>query len=68
MDYVQVINLSPGLRWVAMLKMTTIELELIPDPDKYIFFEKGPRGRISRSSNRCTKAKSKYLNFYNPKR
>ena len=51
-----------------MLKMTTIELELIPDPDKYIFFEKGPRGRISRSSNRCTKAKSKYLNFYNPKR
>ena len=27
-----------------MLKMTTIELELIPEPDIYIFFEKDPRG------------------------
>ena len=51
-----------------MLKMTTIELELIPEPDIYIFFEKDPRGGISRSSNRCTKVKSKYSNFYNPKR
>ena len=30
-----------GLSWDAMFKMTKIELELIPDPDMYIFFEKG---------------------------
>ena len=34
---------APGLSWDAMLKMTKIELELIPDPDMYIFFEKGTR-------------------------
>ena len=31
--------------------MTNIELELIPDPDMYIFFEKGIRGGILYSSN-----------------
>ena len=36
----------------AMLKMMKIELELIPDPDMYIFFEKGTRGSISHISNR----------------
>ena len=30
-----------GLSWDAMLKITKIDLELIPDPDMYIFFEKG---------------------------
>ena len=29
---------TPGLSWDVMLKMTKIELELIPDPDMYIFF------------------------------
>ena len=33
---------SPGLSWDAMLKMT-IKLELITDPDMYIFIEKGTR-------------------------
>ena len=33
-----------GLSWDAMLKMTKIELELIPDPDMYMFFEKGTSG------------------------
>ena len=28
---------TPGLSWNAMLKMTKIELELIPDPDIYIY-------------------------------
>ena len=31
---------APSLRWDAMLKITKIELEIIPDPDMYIFFEK----------------------------
>ena len=42
---------SPGLSRGAMLKMTKIDLELIPDPDLYIFFEKGTRGGISYISN-----------------
>ena len=34
---------AQGLKWDAMLKITKIELELNPDPDMYIFFEKGKR-------------------------
>ena len=33
-----------GLRWGTMTK---IELELIPDPDMYIFFQKSTGGGIS---------------------
>ena len=44
-----------------MLKMKKIELELIPDPDMYIFFEKASRCRISRISNRYNKASYKHL-------
>ena len=57
MDYVQVIFLSaPTLSWEAMLNMTKVELELIPDRDMYIFFEKGTGGIISYIFNRCSKA------------
>ena len=38
---------APSLSWDAMLKMNEIEIELTPDPDMYIFFEKGTRGGIS---------------------
>ena len=38
---------SPGLSWDAMLKMTDVKLEKISDIDKYLFIEKGSRGRIS---------------------
>ena len=30
---------TPGLSWDAMLKITKTELELIPDPDMFTFFE-----------------------------
>ena len=43
------------LSWDAMVNMTKVELERIPDPDMYIFFGKG------------TKANNKYLKFYDPK-
>ena len=56
---------TPGLSWDAMLKMTKIKLELFTDPDMYISFEKGIRGRISYISNRYTKANSKYLKSCN---
>ena len=58
---------TPGLSWDAMLKMIKIELELIPDPDMYIFFQKGTRGGISYIANRYSKANNKYLKSYDPK-
>ena len=36
----------PGLSWDAMLKMTGVTLEIISDPDKYMFFEQGMRGEL----------------------
>ena len=50
-----------------MFKMRKIELELIPDPDMYIFFEKGTGGGISCTSNRYSKANNKYLKSYDPR-
>ena len=44
-----------------MLKRTKTELELVPDPDMFIFFEKGTRGGISDISNRYSKCSTKYL-------
>ena len=41
--------------------MTKTELELIPDPDIYIFFEKGARGGISHISSWYRKANNKDL-------
>ena len=55
------------LSWDVMLKITKIELELIPDPDMYIFFQKGKRGGISYISNRYSKANNKYLESYDQK-
>ena len=49
------------LSWDALLKMIKIKLELISDPDMYIFLEKGTRGGISYISNRYSKANNKYL-------
>ena len=39
--------IAPGLNWDWMLKMANIELELMPNPDMDIFFEKGTRDGIS---------------------
>ena len=50
-----------------MLKMTKIELELIPVPDMYIFFEKSTRGGISYISNKNSKANKTYLKYCYPK-
>ena len=44
-----------------MLKMIKIELEFAPDPEMYMFFEKGTRGGFTYISNRQSKANNKYL-------
>ena len=50
-----------------MLKVAKIELEHIPEPDTYIFFEKGIRDGISYISNGYSKTNNKCLIFYDPK-
>ena len=58
---------APGLSWDWMSKMTKIELELIPDPEIYIFFQECTRGGISYISNKYKKANNKYLKSHDPK-
>ncbi len=55
---------SPGLAWSAMLKYTEVKLDLISDPDMYLFVEKGIRGGISTVVKRYAKANNKYLDNY----
>ncbi|CAB3992197.1 uncharacterized transposon-derived [Paramuricea clavata] len=54
-----------GLAWDAALKLTKVELELISDPDMYLFIEKGIRGGISTITKRYTKANNKYIGLSN---
>ena len=58
---------APGLSWDAMLQMTKIKFELIPDPDMFTTFEKGRKCRISCISDRYSKASNKYLKSDDPK-
>ena len=47
--------------------MRKVKLELISDPELYIFFEKGMKGGVSYVSIRYSKANNKYLKSYYPK-
>ena len=57
---------APRLSWDAMLKMTGVKLKKISDIDKYLFIEKGLRGRISYIAKRYAKANNKYMGDYDP--
>ena len=48
--------------------MTSIKLEKISEIDKYLFIEKGTRGRISYIAKRYAKANNKYMNDYDQKK
>ena len=53
---------SPGLSWDTMLKMTEVELELIPEIAMYLFIEK------DLIAKRFSKANNKYMKSYDNKR
>ena len=59
---------SPGLSWVAMLKMTGVKLDKISDIEKYLITVKGLREGISYIAKRYAKENNKYMNDYDPKK
>ena len=56
----------PGYSWDALLKCTNVSLELITDPDMYLFIEKGLRGGISMVSHRHARANNPRMENYDP--
>ena len=56
----------PGFAWNCALKMSKVELELITDPDMFLFFENSIRGGISTITHRYAKANNKYLPDHDP--
>ena len=57
----------PALSWDTLFNITKVELELISDPNMFIFFEIGMRVQISYNSSRYSKASNKCLKSYDPK-
>jgi len=56
----------PGFAWNCALKISKAELELITDPETFLFFENAICGGISTISNRYADANNKYLPNYDP--
>ena len=55
---------APCLSWDAVLKTIKVKLELVPDLNMYIFFEKVARGGISYIVNPYSKSSNEYLKSY----
>ena len=58
--------MSAALGMDAMLKVTGVEIELLTDPDMYLFFKEGIRGGVSSAMKRYSKANNKYMKDYGP--
>ena len=56
----------PGYSWDALLKSTGVSLELITNPDMYLFIEKGLRGGSSMVSHRHAIANNRYMQNFDP--
>ena len=56
----------PGLSFDACLKMTKIELELLCDPEQFLFVENSIREGVSVVSHRHTTANNEFVPDYNP--
>ena len=56
-----------GFSWDVMLEVIKTKIELVSDPNMFIFFEEGMKGGISYISNRYGKANNKCLKSYDPK-
>ena len=52
---------APGLAWDATLKITTVQLELLNDPDMLLMIESGIRGGIATISHPHAKAHNEYM-------
>jgi len=53
---------APGLFWDAMLKNTSVKLELFTEPEQFIFVERGGvRGWVAMIINRHSKANNPYV-------
>ena len=57
---------APALNMDAMVNFTKVVLKRNSDVDIHVFFEKGMRGGVS--YKRYSKARNKYLKFYDPKK
>ena len=51
----------PSFTWDAMLKYTSVRLELLTDVDMLLFVERGIRGGLSQCSHRYVRANNKHL-------
>ena len=58
---------APALIGGTVPNMTKVKLELISNPDMYVFFEKGKRSGVSYIFSRYSKGNNKYLKSYDPK-
>jgi hypothetical protein len=65
LDAAQYLTL-PSFSWDALLKLTNVKLELISDPQMFLFFENIVRGGVSVCSHRYAKANNEHVPDFDP--